>query len=99
MKNLTWWCDRGGIGELLGRADVETMATVHEQGKDVAVSVSITLPSLLLLPRWIAGMPPPKRKQSKLAPKRHHWWTVLIFILGTLFPPLGESIHISYCKE
>lgn len=44
---------------------------------------------LLLIPSLLDVMPPPARKKSKLVPKRHHWYGVLLFILGTLFPPLG----------
>ncbi|KAJ7449813.1 hypothetical protein FB451DRAFT_1286634 [Mycena latifolia] len=32
----------------------------------------------------------PRKLPQKLQPKRHHGYAVLLFILGTLFPPLGS---------
>ena len=29
-------------------------------------------------------------QKIELKPKRHHGYTVLLFIMGTLFPPLGD---------
>ncbi|KAJ7172472.1 hypothetical protein C8R46DRAFT_1086055 [Mycena filopes] len=34
---------------------------------------------------------PPTKKKSALRPKRHHGYAVLLFILGTLFPPLAVA--------
>lgn len=30
-----------------------------------------------------------------LTPKRHHGYAVLLFILGTLLPPLGQSLVVT----
>src|ERR1700744_2887714 len=34
--------------------------------------------------------------QNKLKPKRHHGYSVVLFILGTLFPPLGPSFPLAF---
>jgi hypothetical protein len=59
----------------------------EEAGVAVVRSTFSSIPSLLDV------MPPPARKKSKLVPKRHHWYGVLLFILGTLFPPLGMDLN------
>lgn len=42
----------------------------------------------------------PKKKTSALKPKRWHGYSILLFILGSLFPPLGEPslliIHVHF---
>jgi hypothetical protein len=38
-----------------------------------------------------------KKKNGKFTPKRYHAYAVFLFILGTLFPPLGESSVSVYC--
>jgi hypothetical protein len=39
-------------------------------------------------------MAPPKRKPKIKAPQRRHWYQVVLFIFGSLFPPLGTSSHL-----
>jgi uncharacterized membrane protein YqaE (UPF0057 family) len=41
----------------------------------------------------------PKKKQSQLTPKRHHGYAVLLFILGTLFPPLAVAARFGIGKD
>jgi uncharacterized membrane protein YqaE (UPF0057 family) len=36
----------------------------------------------------------PKNGKLDLTPRRYHGYNVLLFILGTLFPPLGRSTSI-----
>jgi len=40
-----------------------------------------------------------KKNQSKLAPKRYHGYAVLLFILGTLFPPLAVAARFGIGKD
>lgn len=36
----------------------------------------------------------PTVTREDLKPKKHHGYTVLIFIVGTLLPPVGERHHV-----
>jgi uncharacterized membrane protein YqaE (UPF0057 family) len=40
-----------------------------------------------------------KQQQSKLQPKRHHGFAVLLFILGTIFPPLAVAARFGIGKD
>jgi uncharacterized membrane protein YqaE (UPF0057 family) len=48
----------------------------------------------LCSPRPTSTMPPPNVRPNdryKVKPKRHHAYTVFIFVIGFLLPPFGES--------
>ena len=40
-------------------------------------------------------MTPQQFTKVDLTPKRHHGYAVLLFIMGTLFPPLGAPTVLS----
>jgi len=40
-----------------------------------------------------------KKNQSKLTPKRYHGYAVVLFILGTLFPPLAVAARFGIGKD
>lgn len=75
-----------------------------QRGGNLFTLVSLTSTTFLFSFSFVGAhsqiLPPMVKRVSSFTkvnftPKRHHGFSVLLFIIGTLFPPLGEPFRSS----